>query len=62
MPSLINNDDEEGVTAAAYTVLPMAGAARPPEDEIDFVVDRPFIFVITGEDGLPLFAGVINQP
>lgn len=54
--------DEEGVTAAAYTVLPMAGAARPPEDEIDFVVDRPFIFVITGEDGLPLFAGVINQP
>lgn len=54
--------DEEGVTAATYTVLPMAGAAMPPEDEIDFVVNRPFIFVITGEDGLPLFAGVINQP
>lgn len=54
--------DEEGVTAAAYTVLPMEGAAMPPDDEIDFVLDRPFIFVITGEDGLPLFAGVINQP
>lgn len=54
--------DEEGVTAAAYMVLPMAGAAMPPEDEIDFVVDRPFIFVVTSEDGLPLFAGVINQP
>lgn len=54
--------DEEGVTAAAYTVLPMSGASMPPEDEIDFILDRPFIFVITGEDGLPLFAGVINQP
>ncbi len=54
--------DEEGVTAAAYTVMPMNGASMPPEDEIDFVVDRPFIFVITSEDGLPLFAGVINQP
>ena len=54
--------DEEGVTAAAYTVLPMCGSSMPPEDEIDFVIDRPFIFVITGEDGLPLFAGVINQP
>ena len=54
--------DEEGVTAAAYTVLPMCGSSMPPEDEIDFVLDRPFIFVITSEDGLPLFAGVINQP
>lgn len=54
--------DEEGVTAAAYTVLPMNGSAMPPDDEIDFVLDRPFIFVVTGEDGLPLFAGVINQP
>lgn len=54
--------DEEGVTAAAYTVMPMAGSAAPPVLEIDFILDRPFIFVVTGEDGLPLFAGVINQP
>ena len=39
--------DEEGVIAAAYTVLPGDGATMPPEDEIDFVLDRPFIFVIT---------------
>ena len=38
------------------------GAAVPPEEEIDFVLDRPFVFVITGEDGLPLFIGVVNQP
>ena len=54
--------DEEGVTAAAYTVMLMCGAAMPPEDEMDFILDRPFLFVITSRDNLPLFAGVVNQP
>ena len=54
--------DEEGVVAAAYTVLGMSGGGMPPEDEIDFVLDRPFLFVITGAQGLPLFVGVVNQP
>lgn len=54
--------DEEGVTAAAYTVLPAPGAGMPPEEEVDFTLDRPFLFVISGEDGLPLFAGVVNRP
>lgn len=53
--------DEEGVTAAAYTVMMAAGAAQPPENEIDFVLDRPFIFVITGVDSSPLFMGVVND-
>ena len=54
--------DEEGVEAAAYTVMAMAGAAMPPEDEMDFILDRPFLFVITSRDDLPLFAGVVNNP
>ena len=54
--------DEEGVTATAYTVEMLAGSARPTEEEIDFVLDRPFVFVITSDDGLPLFIGVVNQP
>lgn len=55
--------DEEGCKAAAYTVLLMVGAAPPQEREVvDFVLDRPFLFVITGADGLPLFVGVVNQP
>ena len=54
--------DEEGVTAAAYTVMMMAGAAAPPEEEVDFTLDRPFAFAITGADGLPLFVGVVHQP
>lgn len=54
--------DEEGCTAAAYSVMTNTGAPKQPEEEIDFVLDRPFIFVITGEDGLPLFIGTVCQP
>ena len=55
--------DEEGCTAAAYTViLAVTGDPMPPDEEIDFVADRPFLFVITGADGLPLFVGVVNRP
>lgn len=53
--------DEEGVKAAAYIEFPAAGAPAPPEEIIDFVLDRPFVFVITS-DSLPLFAGVVNNP
>ena len=54
--------DEEGVTAASYVVMMMAGAARPPEEEMDFILDRPFLFVLTGTDEVVLFMGVVNQP
>ena len=54
--------DEEGVTAAAYTVMMTCGAAAPPEEEVDFVLNRPFVFAITGTDGLPLFVGIVHQP
>lgn len=54
--------DEEGVEAAAYTVMSVTGNAMPPEDEVDFTLDRPFLFVITSHDNLPLFAGVVNEP
>ncbi len=29
---------------------------------IDFVVDRPFLFMVIGPDGMPLLAGVIYEP
>lgn len=54
--------DEEGVTAASYIEIPGAGAAMPPEEIIDFILDRPFIFIITNRYELPLFAGVVNEP
>ena len=54
--------DEEGVAAAAYTVMQVCGAAAPPDKKVDFTLDRPFVFAITGEDGLPLFVGVVHEP
>ncbi len=54
--------DEEGCEAAAYTVLGAPAEAMPPDEEIDFTLDRPFLFAITGTDGLPLFVGLVNQP
>lgn len=53
--------DEESVTAAAYTIS-AGGVGGFIENEIDFVLDRPFIFVITSWDGLPLFTGIVNEP
>jgi serine protease inhibitor len=52
--------DEDGVVAAAYTEL-LAGAAMPPEEIMDFKLDRPFLFVIV-KNHIPLFIGVVNEP
>ena len=56
--------DEEGVVAVAYTVISAPSGAAPPQEmeEIDFTVDRPFIFAITGAGDLPLFVGIVNTP
>ena len=54
--------DEKGLLAAAYTILGLAGSAAPTDEEIDFVLDRPFLFLVESSDGLPLFTGVVNQP
>ena len=55
--------DEDGAEGTAFTVLMMnTGAAAPPDEDVDFTLDRPFVFVIRGLDGLPLFVGIVNQP
>ena len=54
--------DEEGCTAAAFTELIYSGSALPPEDEMDFIVDRPFIFAVMSDTGQPLFIGTVNDP
>ncbi len=54
--------DEEGCTAAAFTFMAEGGASMPPEEEVDFVCNRPFLFVITSETGHPLFIGIVNTP
>lgn len=54
--------DEEGVCAAAYSVIIGAGSAAPPDEEVYFTLDRPFAFVISLDNATPLFAGVVNNP
>ena len=53
--------DEEGVTAVAYTVPIMPGSPKP-EGMLDFKLDRPFVFAITGPGNTILFAGVVENP
>ena len=54
--------DEDGCTAAAFTVMSVDAMSAPPTEEVDFVLDRPFLFVLTGADGSPLFVGIVRQP
>lgn len=54
--------DEKGVVAASYIELDFgAGAAAPPNEIIDFVLDRPFVFAVT-KSQIPLFVGTVNTP
>lgn len=54
--------DEQGVEAAAVTLMADSGASMPPEDLKICVMDldRPFLFLIQAE-GVTLFVGVVEQ-
>ena len=54
--------DEEGVEAAAFTVIAVDAAGLDVSPEYDFNLDRPFLFAVTGADNLPLFTGIVNNP
>ena len=53
--------DEEGVTAAAYTVEILCGSGAP-QQTLEFTLDRPFMFAITGPGETVLFTGVVENP
>lgn len=53
--------DEKGVEAAAYTEIRWVGSAAPV-GHAEMILDRPFLFAITGVDGSPLFIGTLNNP
>lgn len=55
--------DENGCTAAAFTVMMMnAGTAMPPDEILEMNLNRPFAFVIFSDTGLPLFMGTVYEP
>ena len=53
--------DEDGVEAAAYTAIMLAKSSLPT-DFVDFRVDHPYFFAITGYTGDLLFTGLVNDP
>lgn len=55
--------DETGCFGAAFTVIDVPrGLAPGNSEEMNFVLDRPFLFVVSSQDNLPLFAGIVNEP
>lgn len=56
--------DEKGTEAAAATAAGMrAGSARPTEEPIPFVLDRPFLYLIRdSQTGMILFMGRVESP
>ena len=55
--------DEAGTEAAAATGVTVVGTAVPAPPPVDFVVDRPFVFVLRDtRTGAVLFTGVVSRP
>ncbi len=54
--------DEEGVEAAAYTVIGVKEETPWADETIDFTLDRPFLFAIESATGQLMFVGVVNHP
>ncbi|MEG1519795.1 MAG: serpin family protein [Clostridia bacterium] len=52
--------DEKGIKSAAFVKILMVGSAMP-EDNLELILDRPFIYVVK-RHGVPLFIGVVANP
>ena len=54
--------NEDGIEAASYSFAGfLAGAGEPDEvAEVDMNLNRPFLYLITSQDGSPLFMGVVR--
>ena len=53
--------DENGVLGAAYTEIAIKAAGAAPSEVLEFTLDRPFMFMVTGADGSVLFAGIVRN-
>lgn len=54
--------DEEGVEASAFTQIDYTTGALLAEDRVDMILNRPFIYGITADNGSLLFIGVCENP
>jgi len=51
---------EDGVTAECYAAGQIYGGDTDRAFIVDFTVDRPFLFAVTGEDGSLMFIGTVH--
>lgn len=55
--------DKYGCEGAAFTITSTKGtSAAVKDDPIEFILDRPFIFVVRSHDNSPLFIGAVYNP
>lgn len=54
--------DEKGCTASSFVSSMPAGASAPPSEEVEFTLDRPFLFVLLSNNDLPIYMGIVNHP
>ena len=57
--------DKKGIEGAAFTAVPLVGAAGPLDGYTDiyedFVVDKSFYYVISDHNNIPVFSGIVNK-
>lgn len=56
--------NEKGVAASAYTMIDAMAMGLPPEglEQLDFTLNRPFLYAITADGGALMFVGTVYAP
>lgn len=54
--------DDNAETADDYTVTTDNSGMPESADSVDLLLNKPFIFAITSDVGIPLMVGIVNQP
>ena len=56
--------NEKGVAASAYTMIDAVAMGLPPEglEQLDFTLNRPFLYAITADGGALMFVGTVYAP
>ena len=54
---------DDGAYMDAYSRIKFEGSAEQidPDKKVDFILDRPFGYVLIGAGGIPVMSGIINQ-
>lgn len=55
--------DREGAEAAAYTAIGVEETSIPIiEEEIEMILDRPYVMVVLSPEYIPMFVSTVNNP